>query len=230
MKIKQNNFEDIIGYTFVDKSLLREALTHSSYFHENKNVKFYNERIEFLGDAILGLIVSDYLFKNYPLIDEGELSKMKASLVCEGSLAKGANSIKLGKFLLLGKGEELNGGRFRESILADACEAVIGAIYLDSNLDTVKSFVCRFIIQNSLDYMEHGGNDYKTLLQESIQKFSTMPIEYRILSEDGPEHSKIFLASVSHDGKVMGKGEGKTKKEAEQKAAFNAINFLKDNK
>lgn len=221
-------FEKIIEYKFKDNSLLRLALTHSSFANEHKLGKNeYNERLEFLGDAALDLIVSRHIYKKFPELPEGELSKLRASVVCEGSLAKKAREICLGDFLLLGKGEEITGGRSRESVLADAFEAVIGAIYLDGGMECAEKYVERLMT----DVVENLKSDYrfmdcKTRLQEIIQKISKEPISYAIVNEEGPDHNKTFEAQVCHEGRVLGTGKGRSKKEAEQSAASDAISKM----
>lgn len=222
-------FEKIIGYSFNDKHILSLALTHSSYANEHKLGKFeYNERLEFLGDAVLEFLISRYIFEKYPELPEGELTKLRASVVCEGSLAKKAVDIHLGDFLYLGKGEELTGGRTRESILADAFEAVIGAVVMDGGIENAEKYVMGLMtdvissVRNSFMLM-----DYKTRLQEEIQKSSKEPVAYAIVKESGPDHGKLFEAEVSHGGSVLGCGKGKSKKEAEQAAAKNALDKIK---
>ncbi len=222
-------FEKIIGYSFNDKHILSLALTHSSYANEHKLGKFeYNERLEFLGDAVLEFLISRYIFEKYPELPEGELTKLRASVVCEGSLAKKAVDIHLGDFLYLGKGEELTGGRTRESILADAFEAVIGAVVMDGGIENAEKYVMGLMtdvissVRNSFMLM-----DYKTRLQEEIQKSSKEPVAYAIVKESGPDHGKLFEAEVSHGGSVLGCGTGKSKKEAEQAAAKNALDKIK---
>ena len=222
-------FEKIIEYSFNDKCILSLALTHSSYANEHKLGKFeYNERLEFLGDAVLEFLVSRYIFEKYPELPEGELTKLRASVVCEGSLAKKAVDIHLGDFLYLGKGEELTGGRTRESILADAFEAVIGAVVIDGGIENAEKYVMGLMtdvissVRNSFMLM-----DYKTRLQEEIQKSSKEPVAYAIVKESGPDHGKLFEAEVSHSGSVLGSGTGRSKKEAEQAAAKNALGKIK---
>lgn len=220
--------EKNIKYTFLDKNLLKVALTHTSYSHEKKGKIENNERLEFLGDAVLELVISSYIFKNFSDLSEGELTKLRASIVCEGSLARKAREIKIGENISLGKGEELTGGRDRDSILADAFEAIIGAIYIDSN-DIKKAE--EFILSNMEDIIKEKRqtfqmNDCKTYLQELIQKYSTDPIQYKIIQEEGPAHNKLFTVMVSHNGKELGIGTGKSKKDAEQQAAFEAIKIL----
>ncbi len=219
------SFEANIGYKFKKRDILTEALTHSSYANEHKTNKFKdNERLEFLGDAILDLVVSDFLYKKHEDLPEGDLSKLRASIVCEAFLIMAAKEINLGEFMRLGKGEELTGGRERTSVLADAFEAVIGAIYLDGGLADAKEFIHQFIIS----FMESLANnkkieDYKTKLQEKIQKESKDPLSYVVVDEEGPDHDKYFVVEVKHNDLVLGQGSGKTKKEAEQKAAYKAL-------
>jgi len=215
-----------IGYKFENHELLNWALTHSSYANEHKKYNItYNERLEFLGDSVLGLIVSDYIFTKYPDYPEGELTKLRATVVCEPSLAFLAKKINLGKYLLLGKGEEVTGGRERVSILADAYEALIGAIYLDGKFISARKFVLEHfntIIEKAII----GGElftDYKTQLQEELQKKTKSKIEYKVVHEEGPDHNKIFHTEVIVKNKVLGKGIGKSKKEAEQNAAKRAL-------
>ncbi len=223
-----SEFEIIIGYKFKDSSLLKLALTHSSFANEHRLGKNeYNERLEFLGDAALDLIISKYIYNKFPKLPEGELSKLRAGIVCEGSLAKKAVEISLGKYILLGKGEEITGGRERESVLADAFESVIGAILLDGGMDAAEKYVLGLME----DVVEELKQDYrfmdcKTRLQEIIQKTSKEPIVYEIIKEDGPAHNKVFEAEVTHCGEILGKGSGRSKKEAEQNAASDALNNM----
>lgn len=226
---KIREFEEIIGYQFSDETLLKVALTHSSFSNENKhkNIK-YNERLEFLGDSVLSLIVSRYLFENYPKLPEGDLTKIRATVVCEHSLWECASNIELGNFIILGKGEEMTGGRTRISILADAFEALIAAIYLDSNLDTVREWT----LGQLYDIICAAVNgkmfkDYKTTLQEVVQAKSNAKIAYEVTGESGPDHKKSFFVQVTIDGKVCGTGEGNSKKRAEQLAAQNALTSMK---
>ena len=221
--------ESVISYTFNDKKELLLALTHSSYAYEKKNEGLTsNERLEFLGDAVLNIVTSDYIYKNYPQLPEGELTKTRASIVCESSLMKCANKIMLGNYLLLGKGEENTGGRNRTSILSDAFEALIGAIYLDGGLNEAGKFIFK-AMKELFDNI--NGNevfaDYKTQFQEIIQKTSEQKIEYQILDEKGPDHNKLFVTQLSVGNKIFGTGEGKSKKEAEQNAARAALGKLK---
>lgn len=222
--------ERIIGYKFQTIGVLQEAITHSSFANENRNQQMKdNERLEFLGDAILDLIVSEYLFKKHPEMPEGDLSKIRASIVCEASLAKVARESELGQYILLGKGEEITGGRQRASILADMFEAITGAIFVDGEFEDVRQFITNTLIQ-SVDHLsiEDLYTDYKTLLQENIQKESTMPIRYEVVEEKGPDHDKDFYVEVSHGDVCLGRGIGKSKKEAEQNAARVAIKNLKE--
>lgn len=229
MKIKENilnnisKFENIISYKFKNKQYILEALTHSSYSNENKSYAF-NERLEFLGDSVLGIIISDYLFKNETELPEGELTKLRANIVCEESLSEVSKKIELGTHMLLGKGEEATGGRERVSILADAFEAVIAAIYLDGGIDNAKTFVLTQmdeIIQDSIK--GRIFRDYKTHLQEVIQSQGESNIVYDLVEEIGPDHNKKFVMQVKLNDEVLGTGEGKSKKEAEQSAAKQAL-------
>ena len=214
-----------IGYTFNNVSLLEQAFTHSSYTHEQTpDSPGHNERLEFLGDAVLELLVSEILYKQFPEYDEGQLTKFRAGLVCEASLAKIAHESGFEENLRLGKGEESTGGRYKEALLADAFEAVIGALYLDGGLESVRIFIQTCFAE---DISQHCNSleqfDNKTFLQEAIQKNSKIPLSYTITSESGPDHNKIFTATVKHKGKELGAGRGRSKKEAEQKAAAEAI-------
>ena len=203
------------------------ALTHSSFAHESKGNMENNERFEFLGDAVLELVISSFIFEKFPELPEGELTKLRASVVCEGMLAKKAREMHLGEFLKLGKGEEHTGGRERDSILADAVEAIIGAVFLDSDIERTKKFIIN-IMGDSIFEMRKTFkmNDCKTYLQEIIQSKSKEPVEYNIIEETGPAHDKFFVVEVIHSGKILGKGTGKNKKEAEQSAAYNAVNKM----
>lgn len=222
-----SKFEEIINYTFEDKSYILEALTHSSYSNENKNYKF-NERLEFLGDSVLSIVISDYLFKKETNLPEGELTKLRANIVCEESLSEVAGQIYLGEHLLLGKGEEATGGRDRISILADALEAVIAAIYLDGGLEQASKFIFKFmeeIIENSIEGKIF--RDYKTYLQEVLQSKGEQHIWYKLVEEKGPDHNKRFVMKVGINDEVLGVGEGKSKKDAEQVAAKSALKSQK---
>lgn len=221
-----DDFQNIIGYRFNNIELLKLALTHSSYGNEHRKERYENnERVEFLGDAALDLIISRYIYDMFPFMPEGELTKLRAGVVCETSLAKVAVKLNIGEFLMLGKGEENTGGRSRESILADAVEAVIGAIYIDGGFDSVEKFVIN-ILADAVEELKTSFRtiDCKTHLQEVIQKTSKSPISYVIIDEKGPDHNKVFVAEVRHGGKVIGMGSGRSKKEAEQSAAADALN------
>ena len=219
--------QKILDYTYHNSALLEEALTHSSYANEHRNHRVKdNERLEFLGDAILDLIISEYLFKKYPDMPEGDLSKIRASIVCEGSLAKNAKKMPLGSYILLGKGEEMTGGRERVSILADAFEAITGSLFLDGGFEEAKRFIHKTLVADveQTDSIETLYMDYKTLLQEAIQKVSISPIHYEVVGEEGPDHDKYFYVEVFHEERSLGRGIGKSKKEAEQDAAKKALN------
>lgn len=214
-----------LGLAFNNIHLLHQALTHTSYANECKHQHVgHNERLEFLGDAVLDLIVSEYLFRSFPFLSEGELTKARANTVCEQTLAKRALELGLGEYLLLGKGENLSGGRKRISILADAFEAIIGAIYIDSNYQNTSEFILRQLSQPLL-LVEKGDyvKDYKTLLQESVQKHGDTALLYKVIEESGPDHDKLFKVMVSINDEELGLGEGKSKKEAEQHAAKQAL-------
>ena len=218
-------FETLLGYSFNDKSLLWTSLTHSSYAYENTVES--NERLEFLGDAALEMASSLYLYKRFPKLPEGDLTKLRAAAVCEPSLAKIARKIKIGEHLLLGKGEAATGGRERDSILSDALEAVIGAMFLDSGLQCVYATIERLFGSYITElHLTRGFGDYKTSLQEILQQSSQDPIVYNIISEEGPDHNKIFTAEVRHGQQMLGTGTGKSKKEAEQQAAFVGLGAL----
>lgn len=226
MKEKLEKLQEVIGYQFKDPGLLTHALTHSSYANEKHWDKTRcNERLEFLGDAVLEVISSDFLFHTYESMPEGEMTKLRASLVCEPTLAYCADVIPLGDYLLLGKGEDLTGGRKRPSVVSDAMEAVIGAIYLDGGLANAKEFIHRFILND----IEHKQlfYDSKTILQEIVQENGTQPVEYILTKEEGPDHNKNFTVEARVNGKVMGQGSGHTKKAAEQAAAYQAIRVLR---
>ena len=226
MEKKLKALEARIGYEFKNRNLLILALTHSSYANEKKLGKVgCNERLEFLGDAVLELISSDFLYKKYIQIPEGELTKKRASLVCEPSLAYCARDFGLPQYLLLGKGEDMTGGRNRDSIVSDATEALLGAIYLDGGFASAKEFVLKFILNDLED--KRIFYDSKTVLQEMVQEGGNHPVEYRLLKEEGPDHSKSFTVEALINGKSMGTGTGHTKKAAEQAAALEAIRSIK---
>ena len=229
MNRKTEELEEIIGYHFKNKHYLTQALTHSSYANEKKLGKLgSNERLEFLGDAVLELISSDYLYARFTQIPEGELTKKRASLVCEPSLAYCAREFGLPQFLLLGKGEDMTGGRNRDSIVSDATEALLGAIYLDGGFANAKEFVLNFILND----IEHKQlfYDSKTILQEMVQGGQEKGIVYQLVGEEGPDHNKSFRVEVVIGGEAFGCGIGRTKKAAEQEAAYQAILKLKEGK
>ena len=219
---KIEKLEEKIGYTFKDKTLIKQALTHSSYANEKKHPEQCNERLEFLGDSVLSIVVSDYLYKNLN-VAEGELTKMRASLVCEKSLHVFAQRIGLGDFLMLGKGEENTGGRERSSILADAFEAVIAAVYLDGGMQAAAEHILHFMPEDISKVRNHTFDDYKTVLQEVVQKNPEEKVEYVLIGEEGPDHNKRFVVEVCLNSNVIGKGKGRSKKEAEQLAAKEAL-------
>lgn len=216
-----------LNYKFHNVDFLKNALTHSSYANEVRNGTVSNERLEFLGDSVLSVIVSDYIYNNFPNMPEGELTRLRASLVCEKSLCCFSRELNIGKFLLLGKGEEKGGGRERDSILADAFEAVLAAIYLDGGMEAAKKHVMRFILPElgHTDY-EDGFKDYKTLLQEIIQRNPEESVSYILVDEQGPDHNKRFTVEVHLNSNVIGKGTGKSKKNAEQMAARQALELM----
>ncbi|SFB68910.1 ribonuclease III [Butyrivibrio sp. YAB3001] len=220
-------FEQKIGYSFRDRELLIQALTHSSFVNEQKiNKKPDYERLEFLGDAVLEMISSAFLYRKYPDKKEGEMSKIRASLVCEPALAYCSEQLNLKSYIQLGKGEELTGGRNKESIIADVMEAVIGALFLDGGIDQSKRFIDSFVLTNA-DSMEMFS-DSKSILQEFVQGNNLGTVRYETCGESGPEHDKIFEVRVFIGDKNYGEGTGKTKKAAEQKAAYQALLVLKN--
>jgi ribonuclease-3 len=218
--------EPRLGYTFKNPDLLKTALTHSSYANENRHEGECNERLEFLGDAVLGVIVARYLYLNYPNLAEGKMTRLRAELVCEKNLNEVAIRLELGKFLRLGKGEESGGGRYRTSILADAVEAVLAAIYLDSGTDEAEKFVNKFIISVFESGQTELDRDYKTDLQELVQRKNGQLLEYTLVGESGPDHAKTFTIAVKLNGKELATGTGKSKKSAEQAAAKAALGIL----
>ncbi len=219
---KPPDLEEKIGYTFKDRNLLIQAMSHSSYANEHRMPHHDNERLEFLGDAVLEIASSDYLYRHYPDLQEGKLTKLRASLVCEPTLALCAKEIDLSSFLLLGKGEEHTGGRTRNSIVSDAMEALIGAIYLDGGIEPAQKFVERFIMTDIEN--KELFYDSKTVLQEIIQRdHGQDSIHYEVVSEEGPDHAKTFRVEVQIDGRKAGTGSGSTKKAAEQAAAYSVI-------
>ncbi|MCR5756158.1 MAG: ribonuclease III [Acetatifactor sp.] len=219
--------ENRVGYHFNDIALLKRATTHSSYTNEQKiNKQGHYERLEFLGDAVLELVSSDFLYREHPEVPEGELTKMRASMVCEPALAFCAKDLELGQFIRLGKGEESTGGRKRDSIISDVMEAVIGAIYLDGGMEPARAFIHRFILSDLEDKVLFY--DSKSNLQELIQGKLKKEFHYELLEESGPEHDKTFVAEVFMEQESLGKGQGRTKKAAEQQAAYQALLLLRD--
>jgi ribonuclease-3 len=223
--VNELDFQKIIQYNFKNENLLKNALTHSSYINEGKSPQSgNNERLEFLGDAILDAVISDYLYSRLDNVEEGELTKLRAVIVCERSLAVCGSRISIGSYLRLGKGEENSGGRKRGSIIADALEAVIGAVYLDGGWNVVQNFVIRTfsdLIEDAVSGKLH--TDYKTEIQEKLQAHGEADISYVIEKEEGPDHDKTFYANLVFQGRVIGSGSGRSKKEAEQQAAKQAL-------
>ncbi|MCL2016902.1 MAG: ribonuclease III [Defluviitaleaceae bacterium] len=225
----QNNLPNIPNYVFKNPKLLQRALTHSSFMYENlTKAPTSNERLEFLGDAVLELVISDLLYHQYKNLAEGDLSKSRALLVCEESLAAHAKTLKLGDFLLLGRGETADSGAEKNSILSDALEAVIAAIYLDGGINSARLFIEHLFLEET----ENGRNlkappkqldNPKSILQEKVQRFSDIPLRYKVVDETGPDHQKHFTISVYHNEKPLGTGTGKTKKIATRNAAANAL-------
>lgn len=230
-KITNNlkEFQAKNGIQFHNEKLLMQAFTHSSYVNEHrKKPHDDNERLEFLGDAVLELIVSQYLFQKYPMMSEGELTKLRAAIVCEPSLVTFANELNFGDTVLLGKGEEMTGGRTRPALLADAFEAFIGALYLDQGLESATSFLEKVIFPKVDTGAFSHVMDFKSQLQEYVQRDGAGVLEYRILQEDGPAHNRVFVSQVSLNEDVLGEGSGRSKKEAEQHAAQMALGKLKE--
>lgn len=229
MDKKMKELEEKIGYTFRDPALLQTAMMHSSYTNENHIPKHRcNERLEFLGDAVLELVSSEFLFRKSPKMPEGRLTRLRASMVCESSLAMCAADIGLGEYLYLGKGEEATGGRQRDSVTSDAMEALIGAVYLDGGFTNAKEFIHRFVLTDLED--KQLFYDSKTILQEIVQAGGNGRISYRLTGEEGPDHDKSFCVEVKIGDAVFGSGKGRTKKAAEQQAAYQAILELRRQK
>jgi len=227
-KFKQ--FQEEINIYFTNTKLLMQAFTHSSYVNEHrKKTHQDNERLEFLGDAVLELTVSQYLYKHYPTISEGKLTKLRAAIVCEPSLVTFANELNFGEYILLGKGEEMTGGRTRPALLADVFEAFIGALYLDQGLDTVIHFLERIVFPKVNEGAFSHVMDFKSQLQEFVQKDSSGVLEYTVLDERGPAHNREFVSRVSLNNMELGIGVGRSKKEAEQHAAQIALSTLNKN-
>lgn len=228
LKLVLEQLEKDLGYSYKNKNNLLLALTHSSYANENKSEKLQsNERLEFLGDAVLNIVISEYIFKNNESLSEGEMTRIRASIVCEASLLRCSEELNVGKYLLLGKGEEITGGRTRVSILSDAFEALIGSIYLDGGFEYAKSFILRKM-KDIIDKASEGSNfvDYKTQLQEFVQKNAGSSVNYEIVDEQGPDHNKLFVSNVMVSDRILGSGRGRSKKEAEQNAAKAALEKL----
>lgn len=222
-----SELEKRIGYVYKNKQLLRQAMTHTSFANEQKINKLESyERIEFLGDAVLEMVSSEYFYFEYPDKSEGNLTKTRASAVCEPSLAITARQLELGKYLLLGKGEEATGGRERDSIIADAVEALIGSIYLDGGLEEAKCFILKFVL-NDLEHKQLFY-DAKSILMETLQAKKVSDFEYRLVGEEGPDHEKLFKTEAVLDGVCIGYGEGQSKKISEQKAAYEALMTLRN--
>ena len=220
------DLENAIGYRFQNLTLLQNALAHSSYANERWHDSLKsNERLEFLGDSILGMVVAEYLYRNFPDRPEGELTRMRADMVCEKALAAIAERISLGQHLLLGHGEEQGGGRNRNSILADAVESVIAACFLDGGMEAARSFIDRFVLAD-VPVRKLRNADYKTALQELVQQKKNQVLSYELVGEEGPDHNKTFRVSVRLNGKPVGEGTGSSKKRAEQDAAHAAIQLL----
>ena len=220
------DLETAIGYRFRNISLLQNALTHSSYANERwHNSLLSNERLEFLGDSVLGMLVAEYLYHNFPNRPEGELTRMRADMVCEQTLAAAANRIGLGTHLLLGHGEEQTGGRTRNSILADAVESVIAACFLDGGMDAARGFIDRFVLTD-VPVRKLRNADYKTALQELVQQKKNQQLTYKLTGESGPDHDKHFEVAVLLNGSTVGTGTGSSKKRAEQDAARAAMEHL----
>ena len=221
------DLEAAIGYRFKNITLLQNALAHSSYANEQWHDSLKsNERLEFLGDSILGMVVAEYLYRNFPDRPEGDLTRMRADMVCEKSLAHIAEQMGLGQYLLLGNGEEQGGGRKRPSILADATESVIAACFLDGGMAAAESFIKKFVLTH-VPVTSLKNADFKTALQELVQQKKNQQLTYRLVGESGPDHDKAFSVEVELNGTVVGKGTGSSKKRAEQDAARTAIEHLK---
>ncbi|MDR1253864.1 MAG: ribonuclease III [Oscillospiraceae bacterium] len=215
--------QNYLNYEFNNRKYVKTALTHSSYANETKGRYQSNERLEFLGDAVLSIVVSDHIFRNCPALPEGDLTKLRAHLVCEKTLYEFAKSVHIGEFLMLSYGEKKNKGNERHSILADAFEAMIAAIYLDGGLDKAQEFILRFILPEVANSAIKNLNDYKSMLQEIVQRNPESSLDYILIGEEGPDHSKKFWMKVCLNNQTIGKGEGKSKKEAEQQAAKAAL-------
>lgn len=217
--------EEKLGYRFRNMGLLEHALTHSSYANEHRSSGITsNERLEFLGDSVLGMVVAEYLFATHPNMPEGELTRTRAALVCETSLYEVACTLNLGRYLRLGKGEDAGGGRTRPSILADATEATLAAVYLDGGMEAVRPIIQTYILDKEQE--KSVDRDYKTALQELVQRHPGQAVAYRLIDETGPDHARVFVMEVSVGGKPAGVGRGRSKKEAEQMSAKAALEKL----
>lgn len=220
------SLEEKLGYTFRDPALLENALTHSSCANESKGRLQSNERLEFLGDSILGMVVAEHLYRNHPDLPEGELTRTRAALVCEDSLVEVAQDLGLGAYLKLGRGEEAGGGRNRPSIRADAVEAILAAVYLDGGIGSARKIIQKYILSREIQGL-NSNRDYKTALQELVQRENGQVLKYRLTGSEGPDHNKRFFVEVDLNGQSVGAGQGRSKKEAEQMAAKAAIEKLK---
>ena len=221
--------EEKLGYAFRDRRLLEAALYHSSYANEHRGSGIQsNERLEFLGDSVLGMVTADYLYRKHPDLPEGDLTRIRAALVCEESLHEVAQSLNLGSYLKLGRGEESGGGRQRPSILADATESVFAAVYLDGGVEEARSLIHRVLLNKEREeVVEERRRDFKTELQELVQRRSDQVLRYELVGSSGPDHAKVFEARVTINGQTAGTGTGRSKKEAEQSAARNALEEMK---
>lgn len=220
--------EERLGHSFRNRALLETAVTHSSYANENRASGIVcNERLEFLGDSVLGVTVADFLYRHFPDMPEGRMTRLRAELVCEQSLHRVALELHLGDYLRLGKGEEHNGGRERASILSDAVEAVIAAMYLDAGMETAADFIHRCLLDDVRTIETPSFTDYKTALQELVQRQSGQVLSYELVGEEGPDHAKTFRMQVCLNSEPVGLGTGRTKKEAEQTAAASALEALR---
>ena len=223
-----NELEASLGYTFRSRELLEHALTHSSWSNERGSGRLgSNERLEFLGDSVLGWLVAETLYLRFPQMPEGDMTRLRAELVCESSLAEASEAIGLGKYLRLGRGEEQGGGRQRPSIIADAFEATLAAVYIDGGEAPARAIVERYILSKLKAAAKSGSHDYKTVLQEAVQHLGMAAPTYRMVGESGPDHNKVFSVQVLYDGRIAGEGSGRSKKEAEQAAAKNALDSLR---
>ncbi|WP_343841044.1 ribonuclease III [Salinibacillus aidingensis] len=229
VKVNFEQFQEQIGVHFQNQALLKKAFTHSSYVNEHRNRGLEdNERLEFLGDAVLELAVSQFLYRKFQKMNEGEMTKFRASIVCEPSLVHFAEKLQFNDLVLLGKGEEMTGGRTRPALLADAFEGFIGALYLDQGFDTVLSFLDEYVFPEIKPGAFSHAMDYKSMLQEVVQQDQEGDIDYNIVDEKGPAHNREFIAEVTIQSEGFGKGSGRTKKEAEQNAAKEALDKIKE--